>query len=276
MASRNLPHRDASGQTRAESSTPLHQVGQTLKRARESQGLSLQQLAETLHMGNEQLQALESGDRDHLAETVFVKATVRRVANKLKVDPDPLIAALHDLDGAQQGRALRSPAKPAQDDSSTSSAEPTSNHSRGVLRLASGAAALLAAIAAGWSWNQGTLRPHSSAATSSITDAISSQPKETPTSQRPISPPTDDNTITIVTREPSWVALRDQKGALLFEGMVDQEKTIDTSQAVEIYAGRPDLVSLKRAGQQSGPLGPIDQVRWYRISATPAPPDPNQ
>ena len=276
MASGNLPHRDAGGQTGAESSTPLHQVGQTLKRARESQGLSLQQLAEILHMGDEQLQALESGDRDHLAETVFVKATVRRVANKLKVDPDPLIAALHDLDGAKQGRLLRSPAKPAQDESSTSSAEPTSNHSRGVLRLASGAAALLAAIAAGWSWSQGTLRPRSTPGTSSVNDAIASQPKANATSQGPISPPTDDTTITIVTREPSWVALRDQQGELSFEGMVDEEKTIDASQAVEIYAGRPDLVSVKRAGQESGPLGPIDQVRWYRISATPAPPAPNQ
>ena len=275
MASRNLHPSDAGGQTRAESSTPLHQVGKLLKRARESQGLSLQQLAETLHMGEEQLQALERGDRDHLAETVFVKATVRRVANKLKVDPEPLIAALHDLDGAQQGRLLRSPAKPAQNESSTTQAEPTSNHSRGVLRLASGAAALLAAIAAGWSWSQGTLRPRSTPATSSVNDAIASQPKANATSQRPISPPTDDTTITIVTREPSWVALRNQKGELLFEGMVNQEKTVDASQAVEIYAGRPDLVSVKRAGQESGPLGPIDQVRWYRISATPAPPAPN-
>ena len=204
MASRNLHPSDAGGQTRAESSTPLHQVGQLLKRARESQGLSLQQLAETLHMGEEQLQALESGDRDHLAETVFVKATVRRVANKLKVDPEPLIAALHDLDGAKQGRLLRSPAKPAQDESSTSSAEPTSNHCRGMLRLASGAAS------------------------ASTTPSIRNRSQTPPASAQ---------------------YLRRSAG----------------SRQTEMLANK-----VSPSGRSI-----IDQLRWYRISATPAPPAPN-
>ena len=76
-----------------------------------------------------------------------------------------------------------------------------------------------------------------------------------------------------MTGKPSWIALRNKKGEMLFEGMIEQEKTVDASNGLEIYAGRPDLVSVKRDGASAGPLGAIDQVRWYELSSTPAPPD---
>ena len=81
--------------------------------------------------------------------------------------------------------------------------------------------------------------------------------------------------MTIVSIKPSWIALRNKQGEMLFEGMINQEKTVDASKGLEIYAGRPDLVSVKREGASAGPLGAIDQVRWYELSATPAPPDPS-
>ena len=63
--------------------------------------------------------------------------------------------------------------------------------------------------------------------------------------------------------------MRNQDGEELFAGMLDKEKTFAASEGLEIYAGRPDLVSVKSAGNQQGPLGAIDQIRWYRISAAP-------
>lgn len=254
------------------SSTGLQHVGRTLRLAREEQGLSLHQLADVLHMGDEQLQALECGDRAHLAESVFVRATVRRVANKLKLDPEPLIAALHDLDQPNVHPANRPAPRPA----ITKTKEPTPSQRWGGVRFAAAGTAVVAALAAGWSWGGQSLlrltRQSNPAASRAISDSHPTQ--KPPSTAAPSTPAAaSDASVTIATKEPSWIALRDQQGQLLFEGMLEKEKTIDAKPGLEIYAGRPDLVTVSREGRQLGPLGPIHQVRWYRISAEPSPTD---
>ncbi|MFN4865674.1 MAG: helix-turn-helix domain-containing protein, partial [Cyanobium sp.] len=55
----------------------LQRLGQRLAQARQAQGISLDQQAERLHMGPEQLRALEEGNREELPEAVFVVAQAR-------------------------------------------------------------------------------------------------------------------------------------------------------------------------------------------------------
>jgi len=84
-----------------ESNSGLLFVGQQLSERRLAQGLSQEQLADRMHLGIEQLAALESGDRDKLPEPVFIKAMVRRLSNHLELDADALVASLGSLsDGA--------------------------------------------------------------------------------------------------------------------------------------------------------------------------------
>ena len=274
MASRDSFSIDPQSDAQKEVITDLQHVGQALQRAREAQGLTLHQLADALHMGDEQLKALETGDRDHLAETVFVRATVRRVASKLRLDPEPLIAALQSLDGPKPARgsgrtdASKTQTRPQQ--------APPAGRRKGWLRVATAATAVVATIAAGWSWGQSTLLRQAKDNEAAPSDA-SSLGASKPLSQAsaPINAAsTSPQTLTIHTSEPSWIAVRNQDGEELFAGMLDKEKTFTASEGLEIYAGRPDLVSVKSAGHQQGPLGPIDQIRWYRISAAPEPINP--
>jgi transcriptional regulator with XRE-family HTH domain len=72
----------------------LNALGQSLREARQANGLSLENLATRLNMGREQLEALESGDRQRLQEPVFVIAQIRRVAGSLGLNVDALIQAL--------------------------------------------------------------------------------------------------------------------------------------------------------------------------------------
>ena len=72
----------------------LRDLGLCLKRARECKGLSLDQQANRLCMGTEQLAALEQGDARSLPEPVFIVAQARRVAASLGVSIDAEIAAL--------------------------------------------------------------------------------------------------------------------------------------------------------------------------------------
>ena len=71
--------------------------------------------------------------------------------------------------------------------------------------------------------------------------------------------------ITLDCREPCWIALR-RDGTVEFEGTLDVPKTVEDTEGVEIYPGRPDLVTLHRAGDEPITLGSINDLRWYSLN----------
>lgn len=87
----------------------LEALARLLSDSRQTQGLSVVDLAQRLHMGVEQLKALERGDQQHLPEPVFVIAQARRVADALGVEISAQIEALRSSEPFMAGRpALRS------------------------------------------------------------------------------------------------------------------------------------------------------------------------
>ena len=66
----------------------LKRIGNFIKEARVSRNKSIEELASDLKIGSHQLQAIEEGNEDHLPEKVFIKAMVRRISEKLKVDTE--------------------------------------------------------------------------------------------------------------------------------------------------------------------------------------------
>tara|TARA_Y100001968_G_scaffold224414_1_gene207104 strand:- start:1596 stop:2093 length:498 start_codon:yes stop_codon:yes gene_type:complete len=70
----------------ANKKTALHAVGDFLREARQGRNLSIEELSSSLRIGKEQLIALESGDESALPEKVFIRAMVRRIAEKLNLD----------------------------------------------------------------------------------------------------------------------------------------------------------------------------------------------
>ncbi len=72
----------------AKNNSSLKRIGNFIKDARISRNQSIEELASDLKIGSHQLQAIEEGNEDHLPEEVFIKAMVRRISEKLKVDTD--------------------------------------------------------------------------------------------------------------------------------------------------------------------------------------------
>ncbi len=70
---------------------PLHRIGGLLRTAREERNLSIEDLAGSLRIGKEQLIALENGDAELLPEEVFIKAMIRRIAERLQLEPKVLM-----------------------------------------------------------------------------------------------------------------------------------------------------------------------------------------
>ena len=74
----------------------LRTVGEFLREAREGRNLSVEDLSSSLRIGKEQLIALESGDESALPEKVFIRAMVRRIAEKLNLDTSFILEELNE------------------------------------------------------------------------------------------------------------------------------------------------------------------------------------
>ena len=66
----------------------LKRIGNFIKEARLSREQSVEELASDLKIGSHQLKAIEEGNEEQLPEKVFIKAMVRRISEKLKLDTE--------------------------------------------------------------------------------------------------------------------------------------------------------------------------------------------
>ena len=80
----------------ANKKSPLQKVGEFLKEARQGRNLSVEDLSSSIRIGKEQLIALEEGDENSLPERVFIKAMVRRIAEKLNLDASFIFEELNE------------------------------------------------------------------------------------------------------------------------------------------------------------------------------------
>ena len=72
-------------------------VGQQLRSAREARGLDLSDIAQTLKLGQRQVEALESGDWKGLPGNTFIRGFVRNYARLMQIDPAPLMTQLDQV-----------------------------------------------------------------------------------------------------------------------------------------------------------------------------------
>jgi len=70
----------------------LKRIGNFIKEARLSRNQSIEELAYDLKIGVHQLEAIEEGNEEKLPEKVFIKAMIRRISQKLKLDTDFIMA----------------------------------------------------------------------------------------------------------------------------------------------------------------------------------------
>ncbi|OJZ17909.1 MAG: helix-turn-helix domain-containing protein [Thiobacillus sp. 65-29] len=84
-------------------------VGQTLRDAREAQGLGVDDVAARLRLMRRQIEAMEADDFDSLGQPVFARGFVRNYARLLGLAPDPLLA---DMGGATAEPVVMRPEAP--------------------------------------------------------------------------------------------------------------------------------------------------------------------
>ena len=80
--------KSVSGNNNKGDDSSLKRIGNFIKEARLSRNQSIEELASDLKIGAHQLEALEEGNEEKLPEKVFIKAMVRRISQKLKLDTE--------------------------------------------------------------------------------------------------------------------------------------------------------------------------------------------
>lgn len=266
-----------------ESNSGLLFVGQQLSERRLAQGLSQEQLADRMHLGIEQLAALESGDRDKLPEPVFIKAMVRRLSNHLELDADALVASLGSLsDGAVSNERVSQQKGPI-----SPPLQPPSRPEKGAIWLWLVLIGATALGALAWVQRAALLeliqQPQSNSAsataktTTTSNESITTAPDtafdtapETALEVALVLPSTSEvelansGPITIKSKEPSWIALR-REGTIEFEGILEGERIITNPDEIEIYAGRPDLLTVSISDGEPKVLGTISDIKWIPL-----------
>ena len=204
--------------------------------------------------------ALETGRMDGLPEPVFVKAMVRRIASYLQIDPDPLVAQLQQPQGSNGPHSRDSAAEDTQASPQTQTTTTTQNTLPLLLWLLP--ILLLGAAGAFWGLNRTSQQPLAASAppVSTVRGAVPPQASV---------PPSTTPVLQISSLEPSWITIQ-RNGEVEFEGLLDQLTVIDDPHEVKVYAGRPDLVMVHKAGEPGTPLGPITPLQWYSLSPEPS------
>ena len=250
----------------SESTSTLQDIGAVLRQARESRGMTCEQLAGALNMGTEQLEALESGDLDRLPEPVFITAMTRRVASKLHVDSDSLIQRLQTALPNPSSRKTSEPGPSAKAQTTTQLMTVSPQHSWGRWITA----AISVAVAAGSAMVLASQRRSlQNTAIPTVPQAMPSEVVSNDDSDDSVvelETSTPPAVITITSSEPSWLSIRNSDGSELFEGTLADSKTLPADADVEIYAGRPDLVLISRGEETPKALGTIEEVRWYKLN----------
>ena len=126
-------------------------AGAILRQAREAQGLSVSEVANTLKLNPRQIEALESGRYDLLPGFAFAKGFLRNYARLLHLDPAPLLASLQPPESLNAVEL--SPASNAQGDMPQVG---RGRFRRSVIPGVAAALLLLGVVVAGWYYD--TLR----------------------------------------------------------------------------------------------------------------------
>jgi cytoskeleton protein RodZ len=257
-----VPDQPAAGIPAEEAIPELLELGRRLRRAREGRGIGVAELADRLHLAPEQLTALESGDRLHLHEPVFVIAQAKRVAQALGVDVSQQVERL------RHSRLLERPAPVAPLSPAAGDADPEAGETpRPLWGLAAAVAALtvllavlLAQAVRQWPTPRlgGAPRPAPAAASTGRPPATKASP----------------GVLVLRSDTPSWVEVRDAKDQILFSGQLEKEARFRLGGGLRVLAGRPDLVTASVGSEPPRRLGTISQVDWQEFP-TPAAPTAN-
>ena len=280
--------------------------GAALMQAREQQGLSRAELADRLRMRADQIEALECNQQDRWPEDVFTIAQVRRLADALGVEVEPLLEVFRlslkqraagssaAAKAVMQASVQRSTPAPSREEGrrdwvSSKSSEKKNDPAEGGASWLLPGVLVLAVLAIGGAGlhrlaSQGNLKlPELSnlpelpklpalSLPGSNSSAESTAPEPEPVAPAP-APVPQELSVAISNDEEVWLTvkqLNNQK--ILFQGLFQGSRDFPLGDGLEVRAGRPDLVLVGLGDQPPKLLGTIEIIKWVTFKPPGATP----
>jgi cytoskeletal protein RodZ len=246
-------------------------IGQTLAEARESAGLTVEEVAAATRIRRTLVMGIEHDDFSACGGDFYARGHVRTIATTVGIDPAPLLA---EFDASRGGAA--SPRATDVFESETA-ARP---ERRGPNWSAAMAVALVlvlvygvAQVLSGGEQSGTDALPGGTGA--SATAPGSAAPTASPTPSQDSSAvaqaPRDKVTVQVRARGTSWVQATTASGEELFQGLLeDQTRTFTDRQRIKLIIGNAGAVTLTVNGTPIGAPGDDGQVA--RVQFTPQDP----
>lgn len=248
--------------------------GQQLRQAREQQGLAIAQVAAELHLGEYQIDALESERFEVIGAPVFVRGHLRNYASLLKLDSEQLFGQMDPL-GTDPSPAVVS-----------TEVEMAMRRDRRVRRIALAVAFAISLVALSYAvlWVVERINAMDDAGLAATPQIVLPQaadyetagdadrntpggvalPIEPPaavgnadtvaesrTAEAPVRAALDSKTVTVLFNRESWIEAYDARGRrLVYEmGAAGSERTLIGVPPVEIFLGFADGVEILVDGE---------------------------
>lgn len=247
-------------------------IGQTLAEARESAGLTVEQVAAATRLRRTLVVGIERDDYSACGGDFYARGHVRNFAQAVGIDAQPL------LDEFDATRPDAAPPRATDVFESVTGARP---ERRGPNWSAAMAAALVLVVVYGV-----TQVVSSSGGDGTVTDGLPGRPRGTvsesatepaPTpsasgdSSAVAQAPRDKVTVAVRARGTSWVRVTTASGKELFQGLLeDRSRTFTDKTRIQLVLGNAGAVSLTVNGTPIGAPGKAGQVA--RVQFTPEDP----
>ncbi len=248
-------------------------IGETLRRQRLQNRISLEQISLDTKIGIRLLKAIEAEQFEKLPGGVFRKSFVLQYAHALGVDSQEIAAALEQLHQFDEAPAIPTPAMIADRGPHSGSVfsfridlSGLSGSTIGSLLAAVGVIMLCALV---YSWWQA---PRQTASASKIEAAPAvAQPASAPQTAPPPAPADSAAAVRVglSADEKTWVSISsDGKNVFADALQPHQTKMVEAAGKVRLLVGNAGGVEISLNGKPIGPIGPKGQVRIVEL--TPA------
>ncbi len=229
---------------------PLANIGSVLSEARKSKGMSVEELAATLKIGAEQLIALENAEIDLLPEEVFVKAMIRRVAEKLDLDSLLLMNEFRSYEvKAKQIFAEENNKSDSSSSILTNFVSVKTLFDYPVRAISITSSIIIVSIIAYVLGGKHNLFFNKSY-------EVSEESKGYIINKR----------IDLIAIKPTRVKIRNSIGEIIFEGKMRKPLSFEYAEGVEVYSSRPDLIQIQKEGHDPISLGKRKILKWYSLN----------
>lgn len=248
-------------------------IGETLTAARESAGLSVDQVAEATRIRRTVVQAIESDDFTPCGGDFYARGHIRTIATTVGTDPQPLIAAFDaDHDGEAGPRATQ--VFESETGARAERRGPNWSAAMGVALVLVLVYGVFQAVTGNSdrASTEGVGGPSATKTTDASPATPTSNPSTPPESSAVAQAPRDRVTVVLTANDRSWVQATTASGEELFQGLLQrgQVKTFTDRQRIKLVVGNAGAVTLTVNGTDVGAPGRPGQVA--RVQFTPQDP----